>query len=100
MDWLLAPDYQLGRLLFERALGAIYLLAFLVAANQFPALLGEHGLLPVPRFLAAVPFRRVPSIFHLYYSDRAFRVAAGGGVVLSAAVVAGIPQAGPIGASM
>ena len=65
MDWLEAPDSWLARWLFERALGAIYFIAFLVAANQFPALMGVRGLLPAPRFLAAVPFRRAPSLFHL-----------------------------------
>jgi hypothetical protein len=81
-------------------LGAIYLIAFLVAANQFPALLGERGLLPAPRFLAAVPFRRAPSLFHLRYSDRLLSMVAWAGVVLAAAVVAGVPQAGPVWASM
>ena len=37
--------------LFERALALVYLVAFLVAANQFVPLLGERGLLPVPRFV-------------------------------------------------
>ena len=97
MDWLQAADLQLGRLLFERALGAIYLIAFLVAANQFPALLGERGLLPAPRFLAAVPFRRAPSLFHLRYSDRVFAAVAWAGVVLAAAVVAGIPRRARVG---
>src|SRR5438046_2018955 len=96
MDWLQAADYQLGRTLYERALGAIYLLAFLVAANQFPALLGERGLLPAPRFLAAVPFRRAPSLFHLHYSDRGLTAVAWVGFVVAAALVAGIPQAGPL----
>src|SRR4051794_10012843 len=100
MEWLQAPDYQLGRWLYERALGAIYLIAFLVAASQFPTLLGERGLLPAPRFLAAVPFRRAPSIFHMYYSDQIFRVVAWGGVVLAAALVLGIPQSGPTWAPM
>jgi hypothetical protein len=51
MHWLQAPDYWLARWVFERLLGAIYLLGFLAAAKQFPALLGEYGLLPAPRFL-------------------------------------------------
>jgi Lipase maturation factor len=100
MDWLQAPDYQLGRLLFERTLAAIYLIAFLVAANQFPALLGERGLLPAPRFLAAVPFRRSPSLFYLHYSDRLLTTVAWVGVVLAAAVVVGVPQSGPVWAPM
>jgi len=39
MDWLQAPDYWLTRLVIERALGAVYLVAFLVAAFQFRPLL-------------------------------------------------------------
>src|SRR2546428_8374494 len=76
MDWLQAPDYWLARLVLQRALGAVYLVAFLVAARQFVPLLGERGLLPVPRFVAAVSFRSAPSLFHLRYSDRLAPVAA------------------------
>ena len=35
-----------------------------VALDQFPALLGERGLLPVPRYLARRAFRDSPSLFH------------------------------------
>src|SRR5438876_2389092 len=100
MDWLQAADYQLGRMLFERALGAIYLIAFLVAANQFPALLGEDGLLPAPRYLAVARFREAPSVFHVHYSDPWLRVVAWSGVLLSALLVVGVPQAGPIWLAM
>ena len=54
MDWFSAPDYRLTRLVLERGIGLIYLVAFAVALNQFPALLGEHGLMPAPRFLGRV----------------------------------------------
>jgi hypothetical protein len=97
MDWWYpASDSWLSRWLFERALAAIYLIAFLVAATQFPALLGERGLLPVPRFVAAVPFRRAPSLFHVHYSDRFLTVVAWIGIVLAALLLLGIPQAGPV----
>ena len=39
------------RACFQRGLAAVYFFAFLSAWNQFPALLGERGLLPVPRYL-------------------------------------------------
>ena len=87
MGWFQAFDYWLSRWLFERPLGAIYLIAFLVAANQFPALLGEHGLLPAPRFLAAVRFRHAPSLFHLHYSDRLLTLVAWNGAMLAAAII-------------
>lgn len=44
--WLSAPEYWLSRLMLERALGLLYLTAFVVALNQFRPLLGERGLLP------------------------------------------------------
>src|SRR5207249_4492771 len=55
-------EIWLSRWLFQRGLAAIYVIAFVSALNQFRPLLGERGLLPVPRFLAAVPFRCAPSI--------------------------------------
>lgn len=96
MAWLQDPDYWLSRLLLERALAAIYFVAFLVTANQFPALLGEQGLLPAPRFLRSVPFRRAPSLFHLHYSDRLLRVVAWTGILLALALVVGLPELGPV----
>ncbi len=95
MEWLQANDYWLARLVFQRALALIYLIAFLVAARQFPALLGEHGLLPVPRFTEAVPFRATPSLFHFRYSDRLLLVVAWTGVALAAAAIVGLPDAWP-----
>ena len=100
MDWLQAPDSWLARWLFERLLGTIYVVAFVVAIDQFPALLGEHGLQPAPRFMALAGFRNAPSIFHIHYSDLWLRLVAGIGAFLAALVVVGIPQAGPIWASM
>jgi Lipase maturation factor len=70
--------------------------AFLVALNQFPALLGEHGLLPVRRYLRQVDFNDSPSLFHFHYSDNLLRAVAWIGIVLSAAIVLGVPQAGPL----
>ncbi|HEX9436330.1 MAG TPA: lipase maturation factor family protein [Candidatus Limnocylindria bacterium] len=95
MEWLGAPDHALARLVFQRALGLIYLDAFLVALLQFRGLLGEHGLLPIPRFVAAVPFRASPSAFHWRYSDRLFAGVAWTGIVLAAAVVIGIADRVP-----
>jgi hypothetical protein len=100
MAWLQAPHWWLGRLVFQRALGAIYLIAFLVAANQFTALLGERGLLPAPRFLRLVRFWQAPSIFRLHYSDRFLRLVAWSGALLAAATVLGLPQAGPLWLSL
>ena len=91
-----APGYWLSRLVFVRGLGVIYLIAFLVALNQFPALLGERGLLPAPRFLARVTVRRAPSVFHVHYSDRLLAAVAWVGALLSAAVIVGLVDAAPL----
>src|SRR5438445_10826325 len=92
MDWLGASDYWLTRLVFQRALAAIYLVAFLVAVNQFRPLLGERGLLPTPDFIRAVPFRRSPSLFYVRYSDRVLVAVAVVGTVLAGGIVLGVPD--------
>ncbi|MGW1321518.1 lipase maturation factor family protein [Streptomyces antibioticus] len=100
MEWFTAPEYGLSRLVFQRALAAVYLVAFLTAALQFRALLGERGMLPVPRFTARVDFRRAPSLFHWRYSDRLFAGCAWTGCALSAALIAGVDGLLPLWAAM
>jgi hypothetical protein len=100
MRWFIAPDYWLGRLVFQRGLAVIYLIAFLTAARQFRGLLGEHGLTPIPRYTARVQFRRSPSLFQLHYSDRFFAAVSWGGVVLAAALAAGLADLVPLWAAM
>lgn len=78
--------------LFQRALAALYLVAFISALKQFPALLGEKGLLPVPEFLQRVPLRRSPSIFHFHYSDRFLKIACWSGIVVAAAIMLAVPD--------
>ncbi|MBN0042895.1 lipase maturation factor family protein [Streptomyces actuosus] len=90
MDWFTAPGYWLSRLVFQRALAGVYLVAFLTAALQFRALLGERGMLPVPRFVAQVPARRAPSLFRFHYTDRFFAACAWTGCAVSAALLAGL----------
>ena len=94
-DWLHAPDYWIARLVLQRGLGLIYLIAFAVALEQFPALLGERGLLPVPRYLERARFLDAPSLFHFGYSDRLLRAVSVAGIVLSLAIVAGLPDGWP-----
>ena len=65
-----ATEFWLTRLCFQRALGGTYLIAFLIAANQFIPLLGARGLQPVRLFVRRVPFRRAPSLFYSNCSDR------------------------------
>ncbi|MFI5500423.1 lipase maturation factor family protein [Nocardia asteroides] len=100
MEWFPAPEYWQGRLVFQRGLAVIYALAFLTAALQFRALLGERGMLPIPRFLARVPFRRSPSLFHLRYSDRVYAIVAWSGAALAVAVALGAADLVPLWGSM
>ena len=95
MEWLRADDYWLARLAFQRGLALVYLIAFAVTLVQFRALLGEHGLLPVPRFLAQVRFRDAPSIFHLGYSDRRLEIVAWSGILLATSAAIGITDLVP-----
>ena len=96
MGWLSAPEYWLGRLILERGTAIVYVFAFVAAARQFPALIGEHGLLPVPRYLARHSFIRTPSIFHLHYSDRFFATVAWLGAALAAGMAAGLADVVPL----
>src|SRR5689334_19054166 len=82
------------RLLLQRGLALVYAIGFLVAAFQFVPLLGEHGLLPVPRFVAEVPFYATPSLFHLLPRDGAFRAAAWIGFALSLFALTGLSERG------
>lgn len=87
---------MLARLLLQRGLGIIYLLAFWNALHQFRPLLGERGLLPVPTFLAKVTFRQSPSLFHFRYSDRLATGVCALGVALASLVVTGVSESGPV----
>ncbi|HEX2194536.1 MAG TPA: lipase maturation factor family protein [Candidatus Limnocylindria bacterium] len=99
-DWFWAADYSVARFLLERGIALIYLLAFVSALHQFPALLGERGLLPVPAYLAYLPWRRAPSLFHFGYTDGRLRLLAGAGAALSALLLIGLPQAAPLPVTM
>jgi hypothetical protein len=100
VDWFVAPEYWMSRLVFQRALAVVYLFAFLAAALQFRALIGERGMLPVPRYVARLPFKHAPSVFHFHYSDRFFGVWAWTGCALSAALIAGVDHQVPLWAAM
>ncbi|MFD8371741.1 lipase maturation factor family protein [Streptomyces sp. NPDC059688] len=100
MDWFTAPDYWWSRLVLQRGLAALYLVAFLTAVLQFRALLGERGMLPIPRFVARVPFRRAPSLFQWRYSDGLFAACAWAGCAVSAALLAGADSELPLWAGI
>ncbi|PZE91756.1 lipase maturation factor family protein [Curtobacterium sp. MCBD17_008] len=95
-SWAGAEDYDVARFVLQRGVAAIACLAFLSAVAQFPALLGERGLLPVPRFMERRYAQTLPVVWRWWrYTDRRLRILAGSGAVLSAGIVVGLPQRGP-----
>src|SRR6185369_14083135 len=87
-----SSGYWLTRLLLQRGLGLVYLIAFLVAVNQFRPLCGEHGLVSAPQFMKETPFRAAPSIFYLFPRDQAFAIFGWIGVLLALLAVTGISE--------
>lgn len=86
------PTYWLTRFVLLRLLGFVYLIAFLVAANQLRPLIGEHGLLPASLFMERVSghfgsklqaFLELPSVFWLGHSDASLLAVSWAGVGLS-----------------
>jgi lipase maturation factor 1 len=68
--------YAVATELFLRALGIIYLIAFVSFGVQAPGLIGSHGIYPVAETIVAVrryygdaAFRVLPSVFFLNSSD-------------------------------
>ena len=100
MPELTAPDYTIARFIIERGLALIYLIAFVVAIRQFPALSGERGLQPASWLLARARFLDAPSLFHWGYSDRRLAVVSWTGVVISLLLVIGLPQLAPLPVTM
>lgn len=84
--------YALTKIVFQRGLALMYLIAFLVTVNQFVPLLGENGLLPVPLFLERARFGFLPSIFRIFPTDAAFVFGAWFGVILSSLALTGISE--------
>lgn len=102
MDGFAAVDFELARQVLQRGVAALYLIAFLSSLNQFRPLLGERGLLPAPELLAwARSSDRAgrmlrPTLFRwIRYTDRRLVALCVAGIVVSALLVAGLPQLGP-----
>ncbi|MFE6852104.1 lipase maturation factor family protein [Streptomyces sp. NPDC057674] len=100
MEWFTAPDHWLSRIVFQRGLAGLYCVAFLSAALQFRALIGERGMLPVPAYVRGTRPRHTPSLFHWRYSDRLFAAVAWTGAALALALLAGAGDAVPLPVSM
>src|SRR5260370_35679024 len=83
MTWFESESYSIARMALQRGLGAVLLIAFLNAVNQFRPVLGDRGLLPVSLFVKQVPFRESPSLFYLSPHDLPFGAGAWLGASLS-----------------
>jgi len=92
--------YDFARLLLQRGMAALYLVAFYGVLRDFRALLGENGLEPVPRFLARVSFRKAPSVFHWRYSDRLAMTLGWIGATLATLALVGVVSAEGSSASL
>ncbi len=95
VGWLGSARYDAARFVLQRGIAGVFVLAFVSTALQFPALLGERGLLPVPRLIARTARLPGPTLFRRHYSDRLLRLVAWSGAALALSVVLGLPQMGP-----
>ena len=87
---------HLSRWLFLRALGCIYLIAFLSLWVQIHGLVGSNGILPAEQYLSAVRqqigtegYYLLPTLFWLNPSDACLHFLCAGGVALSLALIVG-----------
>jgi predicted DCC family thiol-disulfide oxidoreductase YuxK len=99
------PDYFLTRWIFLRALGAIYLVAFVSLWSQIGGLIGRHGILPVGQFMSGVAeqcaargiglerFHLLPTLCWFNASDIFLDGQCAAGAALAACLMAGIARA-------
>ncbi len=93
--------YWLTRFVLLRLLGAVYAIAFLVAAKQIIPLIGAEGLTPLAPIAdqiasegkTAGSFFQYPSLFWFNHSDAMLQETAWAGFALSCVVVAGYANA-------
>jgi hypothetical protein len=94
------PTYFWARRWFLRALGVIYLIAFVSLWVQVDGLIGSDGMTPVNQFLPAVhaqlgkdAYAILPTLCWFSTSNAFLHFLCGGGVVLSALLIFGIAPA-------
>jgi lipase maturation factor 1 len=95
-------SYELARWVFLRALGVIYLIAFVSLWLQLKGLIGPHGILPADDFLVAARrqlgserFHLVPTVFWLDAGPTALHLVCGLGVLCSVLLILNV---WPVGA--
>jgi len=88
--------YARAEWLFLRALASIYLIAFASFGLQITGLIGEHGILPIGRYLSAVHaslgargYWMMPGVFWFAHGDSFLRAMCMLGAVLSIALLLG-----------
>ena len=96
------PDYFLTRWIFLRALGLVYLVAFVSLWMQISGLVGHSGILPANQFMSAVGqqcdaqgigpgrFHLVPTLCWLDASDRFLNFQCAAGTVCAVMLIIGI----------
>lgn len=102
MNGFAAVDFEFARQVLQRGVAALFVVAFVSSLNQFRPLLGERGLLPATDLLEWVRTSKRgarmlhPTLFrYLPYTDRRLAALCWAGIVIAAALVAGIPQLAP-----
>jgi hypothetical protein len=95
-----SETFFLTRFYFQRSLGAIYGVGFLIALNQFRALCGRNGILPMPLYLKHSNFWDAPSLFWINQSDSFVIGLALIGLVLSIFATVGYSDAFGISVSL
>jgi len=91
---ILSGDFNwLTRFCFQRALAGIYCIGFLIALNQYRALVGRNGLLPMDLFAQRVKFWDAPSLFYFNQSDTFILILGGVGLALSIFALIGYSDA-------
>lgn len=100
-----APDYQATRWIFLRALGLIYLVAFISLGMQVTGLIGHHGILPADQFMSGLAqqcdaqhigadrFRLAPTLCWFDASDGFLQFQCIAGMALAVVLVIGIAPA-------
>ncbi len=96
------PGHLLTRWVFLRGLGAVYAVAFVSLLAQVDGLVGSGGILPAEgtieawdaladhRGLGVLRFAKLPTLCWIGAGDTALAVLAGGGLLLSLLLVAGV----------
>jgi predicted DCC family thiol-disulfide oxidoreductase YuxK len=99
------PEYFLTRWIFLRALGAIYLVAFISLWPQISGLIGHDGILPANQFISAVKqqcdaqgvgverYRVLPTLCWFDASDTFLNFQCAAGTILSVLLVFGVAPA-------